>query len=162
MDPSVATAQKIDANYDNLISAAKAGNFTTQGTIILTHELTNFTMSEAIKYHPLLAAEFTLVPVAVAYNLTQPYLETNYTLPSFAEYVSGDTVTNGSTSTSSSATGSPVSSFTADGTATHSSMTASSSSTGTGAFAKSGAVKHAAGAFVAVLTVVGGILCTMA
>ncbi|KZP18540.1 carbohydrate esterase family 4 protein [Athelia psychrophila] len=162
-DASV-TTQQIDANYNNLISAAKAGNFSTQGTIILTHELTNFTMSEAIKYHPLLAAEFTMVPVGVAYNVTQPYIETNYTLPSFAEYVSGDTATNGSTSTSSSATGTPTASSGTSGTATHSSTTASSSSTGTGEFVKSSAMMHvpAAGAFVAVLAAVGGALCAMA
>ena len=31
-----------------------------QGTIMLTHELNNYTMSEAIKYYPQLRAAFTV------------------------------------------------------------------------------------------------------
>ena len=51
---------------------------------MLTHELNNFTMSEAIKFYPQLKAAFKyLVPVGVGYNWTQPYVETNYSLPTF-------------------------------------------------------------------------------
>lgn len=143
------TTKKIDTNYNNLINAAKAGKFNTQGTIVLTHELTNFTMSEAIKYHPLLAAEFTMVPVGVAFNKTNPYVEQNYTQPTFAQYTSGTTMTNGSTTTSS---------------ASSSATSAASSSAGSSGSSKSGAVAHVPGAvlFVTVLAAIGGALCTMA
>lgn len=84
-----ATPAQIDQNYEALIAKAEAGAFNERGTIILTHELTNFTMSEAIKMHPKLVAAFKyLVPVGVAYNWTQPYLEQNYYLPSFAQCAS--------------------------------------------------------------------------
>jgi hypothetical protein len=51
---------------------------------MLTHELNNFTMSEAMKFYTQLKAAFKhLVPMGVATNQTQPYVETNYSLPSF-------------------------------------------------------------------------------
>ncbi|KAJ3576317.1 hypothetical protein NP233_g512 [Leucocoprinus birnbaumii] len=62
------------------------------GAIILTHELNNFTMSEAVQFYGQLQTAFKhIVPVGVAYNQTQPYVETNYTLPTFEEYISGTT-----------------------------------------------------------------------
>ncbi|KAJ7431631.1 hypothetical protein B0H11DRAFT_844015 [Mycena galericulata] len=97
------TAADVQANYDALISNATSGAFNSIGAIMLTHELTNFTMQMAIDNHPKLAAAFEhLVPIAVAQNRTQPYVETNYTVPSFAAYVSGRTVTNASDVSSAS------------------------------------------------------------
>jgi len=87
------TAATVDSDYQALISAQQAGTFNTAGTMILTHELNNFTMSEAVKWYPALKAAFAaIVPIGVAYNVTHPYVETNYTLPSFADYMSGKTV----------------------------------------------------------------------
>ncbi|KZP28284.1 carbohydrate esterase family 4 protein [Athelia psychrophila] len=153
--PGVTTGQ-IDNNYNALIKKQQAGAFNTRGTIILTHELTNFTMSEAIKYHPLLAASFShLVPVGVAYNWTQPYVETNYALPSFAQYAAGTTQVNASTSTSTSSSNT---SSTATGTGA-----AASSSSASGS-SSSGAVSHtpATSVLVAMLAAVGGALIAMA
>ncbi|KAH7926539.1 carbohydrate esterase family 4 protein [Leucogyrophana mollusca] len=106
------TAANVDANYQALISLAQNGAFSTAGTTMLTHELNNFTMAEAVKFHDQLKAAFKyLVPVGVALNQTQPYLETNYSLPSFEQYVSGTTSVSGgsgaSTETTSSANSSP-------------------------------------------------------
>ncbi len=57
-----------------------------EGTIILTHELHNFTMTEAIKFYPMLKTAFThITPVGVTLNITSPYLEQEYALPSFAQ-----------------------------------------------------------------------------
>ncbi|KAJ7444785.1 carbohydrate esterase family 4 protein [Mycena galericulata] len=99
------TAADVQANYDALISNATSGAFDSIGAIMLTHELTNFTMQMAIDNHPKLLAAFEhLVPIAVAQNRTQPYVETNYTMPSFAAYISGTTVTNASASSSASST----------------------------------------------------------
>ncbi|EGN97359.1 hypothetical protein SERLA73DRAFT_139535, partial [Serpula lacrymans var. lacrymans S7.3] len=46
-----ATAQQIDDNYMGFINAAKNGTFNNRGSIMLTHELDNFTMSEAMKFY---------------------------------------------------------------------------------------------------------------
>lgn len=55
---------------------------------MLTHELNNFTMQTAVTYYPKLKDAFKyLVPVGVALNKTQPYVETNYSLPTFSECV---------------------------------------------------------------------------
>ncbi|KAL4070066.1 carbohydrate esterase family 4 protein [Scleroderma yunnanense] len=114
-------ANVTDANYQSLVDTAKSGAFDDVGTIFLTHELSNFTMSEAIKWYDTLASAFKyMVPVGVALNVSKPYVEDGYTLPTFAEYVNGThvgsivgidspnvtsettTTTNGPASTSSS------------------------------------------------------------
>jgi hypothetical protein len=81
---------------------------------MLTHELNNYTMQAAVNWYPQLKAAFSvrvhtvrpgcsapkrltiffcfffclhqhIVPVGVAMNTTNPYLETNYTLPTFEQ-----------------------------------------------------------------------------
>ncbi|CAK5266326.1 unnamed protein product [Mycena citricolor] len=82
------TAAQIDANYDSFIADAKNGTFTEVGAILLTHELDNFTMQTAVNYYPKLSAAFKhIVPIATALNVTQPYVETNFTMPTFAQYI---------------------------------------------------------------------------
>ncbi|KAA1478546.1 glycoside hydrolase/deacetylase [Dentipellis sp. KUC8613] len=101
------TPADVDMNYTSFISNVASGTFNTEGGIMLTHELNNFTMSEAVKFYPQLQAAFSyIVPVGVAINKSQPYVETNYTLPSFAEYISGTTNKTGSANSSSSGGGS--------------------------------------------------------
>lgn len=96
------TDADVDTNYQNIITRAQNGTFNSQGTIVLFHELTNFTMQEAVKFYPMLKAAFDhIVPVGVAYNITQPYVETNYSQPSFAQYISGTLTTNGLNSSAS-------------------------------------------------------------
>jgi len=96
------TPATVDTNYQNLINGAQNGTYATSGTIMLTHEINNFTMTEAIKWYPMLKAAFkAIVPVGVGYNITQPYLETNYSLPSFSQYVGGQLTASGSASASS-------------------------------------------------------------
>ncbi|KAH7907725.1 hypothetical protein BJ138DRAFT_1159419 [Hygrophoropsis aurantiaca] len=61
------TAADVDANYEALIANAKNGAFSTAGTTFLTHELNNFTMSEAIKFYDQLKSAFkSIVPIGVA------------------------------------------------------------------------------------------------
>ncbi|TFY66422.1 hypothetical protein EVG20_g4673 [Dentipellis fragilis] len=97
------TPADVDSNYTSFIGDVASGTFNNEGGIMLTHELNNFTMSEAVKFYPQLKAAFShIVPVGVALNKSQPYVETNYTLPSFAEYISGTTNKTGSANTSSS------------------------------------------------------------
>ncbi|KAK0212360.1 carbohydrate esterase family 4 protein [Desarmillaria ectypa] len=104
------TAATVDANYQALINNASSGTYNTQGTIMLTHELNNYTMSTAMKWYPQLKAAFQyLVPIAVAMNNTQPYVETNYSFPSFQQYVAAHSNTSNPASKSNS--GVVVSSF---------------------------------------------------
>lgn len=76
---------------------------TKNGAILLAHELNNFTMQEAMDYYDRLKGAFKvlehspshhsfdksapkyIVPVAVALNKTQPYAETNITMPTFEQ-----------------------------------------------------------------------------
>jgi len=110
------TAADVDANYESLIARAQNGTFTSGGTIMLTHELNNFTMSEAMKFYSQLKSAFAyLVPMGVASNQSKPYVETGYSLPNFEQYISGTTTlapspsstgSSGQGSTSSSGSGS--------------------------------------------------------
>jgi len=102
------TPQQVDSNYDSLIQNAQSGTFNSQGTIMLTHELNNYTMQEAINYHDRLKAAFKggLVPIAVAMNQTQPYVESNYSLPSYSQYMQGEVTASSSPSATDSAKGS--------------------------------------------------------
>ena len=53
---------------------------------MLTHELNNFTMAEAVKFYPQLKAAFShLVPIGVALNNTQAYLEPSPIIPDFEQ-----------------------------------------------------------------------------
>ncbi|KAH7907461.1 carbohydrate esterase family 4 protein [Hygrophoropsis aurantiaca] len=103
------TPADVDGNYAALIAMAQSGTYSTAGTTMLTHELNNFTMSEAVRFLDQLKSAFKyLVPIGVALNQTQPYVETGYSLPSFAQYISGTTTVSGgsgASSTSSSSTG---------------------------------------------------------
>ncbi|KAK1226234.1 hypothetical protein PQX77_010816 [Marasmius sp. AFHP31] len=86
------TVTEIDANYQAFVDAAKNGTFDREGGIILTHESSNFTMGESMKFYPAMKAAFKhIVPVGVAMNWTHPYVEQDVTQPSFAEYIAGNT-----------------------------------------------------------------------
>ncbi|KIK61546.1 carbohydrate esterase family 4 protein [Collybiopsis luxurians FD-317 M1] len=88
------TEQTVEDNYNSFIDIASQGTFSSVGAILLTHERDNFTMSEAVKFYPQLKKVFQhIVPVGVSLNKTQPYIEAEYGLPSFEQYISG-AVTN--------------------------------------------------------------------
>ncbi|KAJ3995355.1 carbohydrate esterase family 4 protein [Lentinula boryana] len=90
VDGKTITDQTVENNYNDFIQKAESGAFNLTGTILLTHELNNFTMSEAVSFYPQLKNIFQhLVPVGVSLNKTQPYVETNYSLPTFEQYISG-------------------------------------------------------------------------
>ncbi|KAG1748053.1 carbohydrate esterase family 4 protein [Suillus lakei] len=125
------TSADVDQNYNDLITRAQNGTFATAGTIMLTHELNNFTMSEAVKFYAQLKAAFKyIVPMGVATNQTQPYVETGYSLPSFEQYISGTTTISSSiplpSGGSSSSTGSGSSGSSSGSSGTTSGGTASS------------------------------------
>ncbi|KAG7095987.1 hypothetical protein E1B28_006670 [Marasmius oreades] len=89
---STTSPTTVDENYQEFIHAAKNGTFDREGGILLLHESSNFTMSEAIKFYPAMKDAFKhIVPVGVALNWTQPYVEKEFYQPSFSEYISGNT-----------------------------------------------------------------------
>ncbi|KAF8906182.1 hypothetical protein CPB85DRAFT_897336 [Mucidula mucida] len=97
------TQDTVNQNYQKLVDAANSGTFASQGAIMLTHELNNYTMQTAMDWYDRLNDAFDyIVPIAVALNDTHPYAETNYTMPSFNDYINGQTQTSGSSSTSPS------------------------------------------------------------
>ncbi|KAK2465010.1 hypothetical protein APHAL10511_003086 [Amanita phalloides] len=68
------TAADVDANYERFINEANSGKFDNMGTVMLFHELNNFTMSEATKYHPQLKASFNrIVPIGAASGWASAY-----------------------------------------------------------------------------------------
>ncbi|CAA7264451.1 unnamed protein product [Cyclocybe aegerita] len=112
------TSDSVDQEYQNMIDDAKKGLFDTVGTMILMHELNDFTMQEAIKYYPKLKEAFDhIVPVAVGMNITHPYIETSFTMPSFAQYIAGTGATLAANSTSSAGTTTASSTTGSSGTA---------------------------------------------
>ena len=54
------TAANVDASYQLFIGNLSAGTFDTMGGIMLTHELNNYTMQEAINWYPQLKAAFSV------------------------------------------------------------------------------------------------------
>ncbi|KAF5338173.1 hypothetical protein D9758_014706 [Tetrapyrgos nigripes] len=137
-DGSSVTEADVENLYQQFISKAQKGDFNNTGAIVLTHELNNFTMSEAVKHYPQLKAAFkNIVPVGVGLNITQPYLETNYTLPSFEQYIAGNTVLTGTTTNVS------ISSTTTSEAPAQSSSSSSSPPVNSGNSDKNGAVPEA-------------------
>jgi peptidoglycan/xylan/chitin deacetylase (PgdA/CDA1 family) len=97
----------IDANYQSFITKGQNGTFATNGTIVLSHELNNGTMSESIKWYPQIRKAYQyVVPVATCMNWSQPYAETNITYPTFAQLVPSSN-SNSSSSSSSSSSSTP-------------------------------------------------------
>ncbi|KAJ7113051.1 carbohydrate esterase family 4 protein [Mycena epipterygia] len=101
------TEAQVQANYDALVASAGSGAFDSVGAIILTHELNNYTMQTAIDNYPKLAAAFDhIVPIAVAQNKTQPYVESTVTMQSFSSYIANHTTKPPVGSNSSAGSGS--------------------------------------------------------
>ncbi|KAG6336206.1 hypothetical protein ID866_2883 [Astraeus odoratus] len=171
VNTNATTPANVDNNYLDLIAAAQNGTFSTYGTMMLTHELNNFTMSEAVKFYDQLAAVFAhLVPIGVALNISDPYFEDGYTLPSFEEYIGGTHVgsVTGSSDNNDGPFDSPPNGPSGSlfgGTSNSSSLAGSSGSTGGTSPStlsnQSGASKIApdkVGVFAGAAIIVGGIM----
>ncbi|ORX33816.1 hypothetical protein BD324DRAFT_638707 [Kockovaella imperatae] len=130
------TAADVTLNYQAVVDKVSNGTYINHGPVVLTHELTNFTMSEFISQYPSIKNAFKHVaPLCVAYNITHPYVETDIVCPSFSQYISGTINISSSTpmdSSSSSSSGTTSMSGSMTG-----SMTGSATSSGTSASATS-------------------------
>lgn len=99
----LATPDDVNNNYQGFVQLAQNGSLRTGGTITLTHELNNYTMSTAMDWYPRLKAAYKyIVPVGVALNKTQPYVETDHSLPNFEKYTSGQGQQSSGTSNTNS------------------------------------------------------------
>ncbi|KAG7094594.1 hypothetical protein E1B28_005419 [Marasmius oreades] len=99
------TTESVDTAYKDFLATAQNGTFASKGTILLEHEVDNFTVSKAMQNYPQLKSAFKyIVPVGVALNKTHPYVETNYTLPSFEQYIAGITTLSSSPTSTTSPT----------------------------------------------------------
>lgn len=59
------TSEQIDGHYQSLINAVNIGTYDKRGAIMLTHELNNFTMSQAMKWYPAMKQAFAnIVPIS--------------------------------------------------------------------------------------------------
>ncbi|BGP26463.1 chitin deacetylase, carbohydrate esterase family 4 protein [Rhodotorula toruloides] len=89
-DISTLPRSDIMANYAAIIQKGQNGTFATNGTIVLTHELNSGTMGLMMENYPKIKSAFkNVVPVGVALNNTQPYVEKEFIYPNFAQYVAG-------------------------------------------------------------------------
>jgi hypothetical protein len=66
------TAADVDASYNNFINNLTAGTFNTVGGLMLTHEVNNFTMQEAINFYPRLKAAFSVRSHFLRISTNQP------------------------------------------------------------------------------------------
>ncbi|KAI3621780.1 carbohydrate esterase family 4 protein [Moniliophthora roreri] len=99
----VVDTSAVEGQYEEFIKTAQGGAFRNEGAILLAHETNNMTMSEAMKYYPQLKTAFKhLVPIGVALNVTQPYVENGFSQPTFEQYISGTTQTSGPAPSSNS------------------------------------------------------------
>ncbi|GAA6000587.1 chitin deacetylase [Rhodotorula paludigena] len=93
-DYNIATLSRatIEGNYNEILNGGKNGSYAVNGTIVLTHELNADTISLAEEFLPKIKEAFKYVaPVGVAMNNTEPYVESGYTYPNFAQWTAGTT-----------------------------------------------------------------------
>ncbi|OCF40186.1 hypothetical protein I317_06011 [Kwoniella heveanensis CBS 569] len=107
---STVTEDDVTKNYQNVIAGVANGTYATHGPIVLTHEINNGTMQEFVSQYDSIKAAFKyIVPLASAFNITQPYAETNETYPDFMTYTNQSTSSSSSSSSTTSASGSNAS-----------------------------------------------------
>nr|XP_019050071.1 hypothetical protein I302_00492 [Kwoniella bestiolae CBS 10118]OCF29001.1 hypothetical protein I302_00492 [Kwoniella bestiolae CBS 10118] len=120
------TEADVAANYQSVVSKAANGTYKASGPMVLTHELTNFTMSEFMSQYDNIKGAFKyIVPLASAFNITQPYVENNVSYPDFLAY----TNQTSTASSSSSASGNNPSGTANPSTSSTSNASSSSNST---------------------------------
>ncbi|BGP56273.1 hypothetical protein JCM8202_001408 [Rhodotorula sphaerocarpa] len=82
----------VRARYQAILAAQAAGNFSSYGPIVLSHELDNETMSLSMEFLPQIRKQFTggVMPIAVCQNNSRPYVETqDYVYPNYEQWQSG-------------------------------------------------------------------------
>lgn len=84
------STQKIDSNYEKIIKQGSNGTANDHGVVVLTHELTNETMSEFIRMYPKIKKAYkNVVPLTACFNATSPYVEDKPTYSTFSDFTNG-------------------------------------------------------------------------
>ncbi|CAO3589274.1 unnamed protein product [Absidia cylindrospora] len=97
--PTTETVEQVQASYDEFIQMGTNGSMSSHGNIVLTHEITNVTMSLAVTNLPNIMKNYKhVVNVAVCSNISYPYMEKTVAFPAFAEYVSQNSSSGGAAS----------------------------------------------------------------
>ncbi|KAI8883384.1 carbohydrate esterase family 4 protein [Backusella circina FSU 941] len=66
----------VQQSYEDYITMGTNGTFASSGNIVLTHEITNETMSLALDYLPKITSAYKqVIDVATCYNISYPYFE---------------------------------------------------------------------------------------
>lgn len=146
-------AAAVEQNYNEIIAGGTNGTYANSGIIVLSHELNNLTMTEAVKFLPQIKQSFKhVVPVASCINDSTPYIETNYTYPTFAEIIADSNAAGSASNASSTSSGAAG----ASGTGTSSGSSASSTST-----PKSGGVRVVATLSLVIVSALAAIVCAL-
>lgn len=94
-DGNAATA-KIDSNYQKIIDKQTQNKLDGKGVVVLTHELTENTMNEFMKEFPKIKKAYqNVIPLTACLNVTQPYVEDNYTYAVFSDFIKGNIMPKG-------------------------------------------------------------------
>ncbi|KAI9254042.1 chitin deacetylase 1 [Sporodiniella umbellata] len=84
------TADTVNNNYKDFINMGSNGTFAQSGNIVLSHEINNMTMDFFMKHYDDIKKSYKhVLDVATCMNITQPYIESSVTFPSYDEAVTG-------------------------------------------------------------------------
>lgn len=85
------STQKIDANYNKIITLPSKGKTGKHGVVVLTHEVNKHTMDEFMRQYPKVQSAYEhVVPLSACFNVTHPYAENTPVYPTFDQFVSGN------------------------------------------------------------------------
>ena len=84
------TAETVSQNYEDYIKMGSNGTFANSGNIVLTHEINNMTMGFFLDHYEEIKKAYThVLDVATCMNITNPYVETTVTFPTFEQAIGG-------------------------------------------------------------------------
>ncbi|KAI7893220.1 chitin deacetylase 1 [Mucor mucedo] len=99
------TEQTVDDNYEAYIKMGTNGSYANSGNIVLSHEINDMTMQFFMKHYPDIKKAYShVMDVATCMNITQPYVESAVTFPTFDQAVGSTTNTSTGASSASGAT----------------------------------------------------------
>ncbi|OBZ81919.1 Chitin deacetylase [Choanephora cucurbitarum] len=99
------TKETVNQNYENFIQMGSNGTFSQSGNIVLSHEINNMTMDFFMNHFPQIKKSYKhVLDVATCMNITNPYVESSVTFPTFEQAVTGVSGSSGNSSSSNNVT----------------------------------------------------------
>ncbi|KAI8354089.1 chitin deacetylase 1 [Choanephora cucurbitarum] len=84
------TKETVNQHYEDFIKMGANGTFSNSGNIVLSHEINNMTMDFFMNHFPDIKKSYKhVLDVATCMNITNPYVESSVTFPTFEQAVSG-------------------------------------------------------------------------